>query len=67
MSKHRMGWADDGLVNIHSCDEFPIDLTLSAWNGPMAESDQKEDHIKTCPRCGARLLAHWGVHVEVVQ
>lgn len=64
MPKHRKSWQDDGMVGIESCGNTPIDLTLTAPDGPMGGDEGDDYYARECPNCGARLILRWSVRVE---
>lgn len=66
MSKHRIRWADGGLIALSHCGTTPIDLVLTAPDGPSGGLEGDAHFARPCPECRVPLIARWGVRIEVL-
>lgn len=66
MPTHKRLWQDDGMIGLSKCGTTPIDLVLTAPDGPMGGDEGDDHYARVCPVCGDRLIARWGVRIEVL-
>jgi hypothetical protein len=54
------------MVGLSRCNNTPIDLVLTAPDGPMGGDEGDDHYAKVCPACGDRLVLRWSVHIDVL-
>lgn len=66
-NRHYKGWQDDGMVGLIRCNGTPIDVVLTAPDGPMGGDEGDAYYTKVCPACGDRMVLRWSVRVDVLE